>query len=218
MTEWNWFFTAIAQCNAAIVGFFGGFIINKILNMENEKSILEHSITETKIDILTQIEILHNIPFNIYNNINFCRTLTGDSYKSFIIESINDKIDPKDKETNLRAIFSTSEYDSFERIRDIVEKDIKSIKEKNSQSSPFNSTWFKVLGYVYQSNEKDETFCKNIQKTILEETIKTRRLADKITEVLSLVQGFPKNKEIIIFTLIFLCILFGDYPLTTSRR
>lgn len=209
MENWNYFFSALAQCNATIIGFFGGFIIIKILNMENERSVLEHSITEVKIDIFTQLEKLNNIPFSLYNNIRFCQTLIGNFYKSLIMDSIKFNSDSKDvKDSHLSAVFSNSSYDSINRIYDIARKDIEKMQRENAQSKPFVSSWFNGLGYVYSNNDKDETFCKETQKIIEEETIKTRRLADKTTEILKLIQNFPRNKEIIIFTLLFLCILF----------
>ncbi|MCH7733340.1 MAG: hypothetical protein IIB44_12675 [Candidatus Marinimicrobia bacterium] len=35
MTDWNWFFSALAQSAAAIVGIFAAFIITKIVNNQS---------------------------------------------------------------------------------------------------------------------------------------------------------------------------------------
>ena len=32
--DWNWYFSALAQSSAAIVGLYGTFIVNEVLNMQ----------------------------------------------------------------------------------------------------------------------------------------------------------------------------------------
>src|SRR5215218_10358051 len=36
MSDWNWFFSALPQCAAAIVGLGGAFLVTKIVNNEAE--------------------------------------------------------------------------------------------------------------------------------------------------------------------------------------
>ncbi len=52
MLDWNWFHSALAQSSAAIVGFFGGFVISKIIARESEY----HALQEASQVILARIE------------------------------------------------------------------------------------------------------------------------------------------------------------------
>lgn len=46
MLDWNWFYSTIAQCSAAIVGFMGAFVIVKIINKETKYYEIKHEIKE----------------------------------------------------------------------------------------------------------------------------------------------------------------------------
>lgn len=52
MIDWNWFFSALAQSTAAIVGLLGAFIFTKILNNEQKynenKERIQELITHSK--------------------------------------------------------------------------------------------------------------------------------------------------------------------------
>jgi hypothetical protein len=38
MADWNWFFSALPQCAAAIVGIGGAFLVTRVINHEAEHS------------------------------------------------------------------------------------------------------------------------------------------------------------------------------------
>jgi len=51
MTDPNWFYSALAQSAAAIVGLIGAFVTSRVMMMEGEKSRLENRIRETNAEI-----------------------------------------------------------------------------------------------------------------------------------------------------------------------
>lgn len=65
--DWNWFFSALAQSTAAIVGLFGAFIITKIINKEQAFNDTNRRIGELLAlsdNLINRADIRH---FNWYN-------------------------------------------------------------------------------------------------------------------------------------------------------
>ncbi len=75
--DWNWFFSAFAQCGAAIIGIFGAFIISKILNNTNSFHELQNE--------LKNIEFTHHDLFKRLKQVSF------DDYFEYVIKT-NQKI------------------------------------------------------------------------------------------------------------------------------
>ena len=75
--DWNWFFSAFAQCGAAIIGIFGAFIISKILNNTNRFHELQNE--------LKNIEFTHHDLFKRLKQVSF------DDYFEYVIKT-NQKI------------------------------------------------------------------------------------------------------------------------------
>lgn len=69
-TDWNWFFSSVAQSSAAIVGIFGAFIVTKILANQGafaEKELRAHElITQSK----KLAESVGRLPFEWYHRHN----------------------------------------------------------------------------------------------------------------------------------------------------
>ena len=47
--DWNWFFSSISQCGAAIIGIIGGFVISQIINSNNKHSDLVEEFKDLEI-------------------------------------------------------------------------------------------------------------------------------------------------------------------------
>lgn len=208
MEDWNWFFTAFAQCNAAIVGFIGGFTINKILNRETDFSILNNKIDETIIDIENQKKSLENRYFDWYNNQRRKSILKSDEYTALVRRGSG--------EINFKTIFDElnfSIYDSKSELKEIIQDDWNSFQEVHK--NPL---------FDIPISPNTSLINVDIQKQILEEReyinkedLKTEKLVKKVNILINKLENFPNDIKIITKTLCSIIILFivgVIYPLS----
>jgi len=67
MPDWNWFYSALAQSSAAIVGFFGGFVISKVIGRDSEYHSLQEAVSVVQARIQDQGRKLDHRYFSWYN-------------------------------------------------------------------------------------------------------------------------------------------------------
>jgi len=77
--DWNWFFSSLAQSDAAIVGLFGAFIITKIINNEQN-----FNLNKQKIEFFLTLALKYK---NKYSNFINKRIKTFNKYVAIIILS-----------------------------------------------------------------------------------------------------------------------------------
>ncbi|WP_147291599.1 hypothetical protein [Pandoraea pnomenusa] len=94
-TDWNWFFSSIAQSSAAIVGIFGAFIITKILNNQSAFSATKSQIQELILEGQKIADDAGGRYFKWYNE----RTLESAKFRA---ENFLDEHPEADDETLLR--------------------------------------------------------------------------------------------------------------------
>lgn len=206
MSDWNWFFSSLAQCNAAIVGFLGGFTINKILNKENEFSILIHEMNDIFIKIKDQLRHIDNRYIIWLNNKKRERTISSDKFKNLILNE-KEKIDYKSVLYNL----DFSEFDSLSEIKSIIESTVNSHKENKTNTSQNMSS---SLIYNLFLNETLETKIKINEELnkefdlIKTELINTRKLSDEVQSLYNQTDVFPKEINSIQTVLLIILLLY----------
>lgn len=75
MIDWNWFFSALAQSAAAIVGIFGAFVITKILNNQAAFSQKKNRANEVLAGCQRVVDSANDLAFDWYNKRNIEREL-----------------------------------------------------------------------------------------------------------------------------------------------
>jgi hypothetical protein len=65
--DWNWFFSAVSQSAAAIVGIFAAFIITAIIKNQTEFHRKRDRIQELDIATREHLQIFANFPFDHLN-------------------------------------------------------------------------------------------------------------------------------------------------------
>ncbi len=207
MEDWNWFFTALAQCNAAIVGFIGGFIINKILNKENIYLEIDNQIENLLIDAENQKRRFNNRYFDWYNERIRDEVTSSLSYQNLVRRGSG--------EINYNDIFNKlnfSEYDSKKDLIELIKKDWGSdfLQDKN------------IMDLVKLS---EEAYLQGIsrEKVVEErdlinlEIVSTEKIIEHVKLCIQKVKIFPNDIKIILKTLISIFLLFiigVIYPLT----
>ena len=65
--DWNWFYSAVSQCSAAIVGLFGAFLVTKMINREQEHALLLKELDSLIIKVQQQLGNISVLYFEWYN-------------------------------------------------------------------------------------------------------------------------------------------------------
>ncbi|MGC9443595.1 MAG: hypothetical protein ACP5E9_01475 [Candidatus Methanospirareceae archaeon] len=69
MTDPNWFYSALAQSAAAIVGLMGAFVTSRVMMMASERSRIENRINEINAEIKELEQEKHTGTVHYSNNV-----------------------------------------------------------------------------------------------------------------------------------------------------
>ena len=204
MTDPNWFYSTISQCSAAIVGFFGAFLITKIISRESEYNIIKQNILQLKSEIEYQKKCLECRYFNWYN-----RQIRNKAINSKDLQDLINKKYPKSEEDLDDIIYNLnfSEYDSLTKIKNAIKENL-SKYTKDNRLMPFIDT------SIFINNQKEIT--EEIDKIKLEEN-NSYLVIEKIKILNNNIKAFPESKNIIQLLLIIITLLFYIgiiYPIT----
>lgn len=202
--DWNWFFTAVAQCSAAIVGFFGGFIINKILNSENEFNSLNLIIHDLENKIDNQKRLLSIRKIGWYNSKMRELVKYRVDYENIVLKGKG--------EVDFSCIdeFNYSPYDSISEIKNEISEDWNTYKGQPFQNTSIHSLLPSSPKELYSQLEEE-------RELIDREFVSTRALNDEIDKKLIILNNFKINSgsyKFIIWTIIVLFFFGVIYPLT----
>lgn len=148
--DWNWFFSALAQSTAAIVGIFAAFIITKIINNQSDFKKKCSELNALLADCHNLVDKANNRYFEWYNK----HTRDGELERinQFILE--NDSDDPAFYYDEL----TFSEYDHKTTILEIIASKIMEFRTHNihPESQIVNPRPLPVLSsdYLRQANVK----------------------------------------------------------------
>jgi hypothetical protein len=65
--DWNWFFSALAQSGAALIGIIGAFLISRVLNEKDVSNRILYEFREIAFKRTNVLNDINNIPFEWYN-------------------------------------------------------------------------------------------------------------------------------------------------------
>lgn len=65
--DWNWFFSALAQSGAALIGIIGAFLISRVLNEKDVSNRILYEFREIAFKRMNVLKDINNIPFEWYN-------------------------------------------------------------------------------------------------------------------------------------------------------
>lgn len=204
MADWNWFFSALSQCSAAIVGLFGAFIVAQIISRENELSLLRKEIGETKARIYERLLLLEKTRFSWYNNCLRKRILSSPKMGDYLVAIKSGQI-----EANLDKIIyelNFSIYDNRDNLREFLEQEIEKYKSTGKRS----------IAAIFLYDADIQRAIDDEEKNINKENIATEKLTDEVWYILDRIKAFSKGKRVIAFVLGLLAILFFSgviYPL-----
>lgn len=65
--DWNWFFSALAQSGAALIGIIGAFLISRVLSEKDVSNRILYEFREIAFKRMNVLNDINNIPFEWYN-------------------------------------------------------------------------------------------------------------------------------------------------------
>lgn len=194
--DWNWFFTAIAQCSAAIVGFIGGFIITKILSSEIEYNNITLLFDDLNNKINHQKRLISIRSFDWYNSRIRENVRRSDKYE-LLVRKDDDSID-------YACIMNLdySPYDNLSSIKEEIAEDWGSY----STSSPLISSTSN-LAHITMYNAIHDQLIEE-RELIDREYVNTSALSDEINKNVKLIERFDYSTSSYQFVIWVLIVLF----------
>jgi hypothetical protein len=188
MADWNWLYSAFAQSAAAIVGFFGGFIINKVINRDAEYHSIEERSTMLFARIMDQSRKLEHRYFGWYNERTRENVGRSDEFEELV-----QKGSGTPDYSKLLPELKYSPFDSFTEIK-------RHIDENWGKGKAFD--WVAPnMSNLYRALAEE-------RELIDKEFISTEGLITDIRNHIGYIVAFPKGGRIIKFSLILVSLLF----------
>ena len=194
--DWNWFFGAISQCSAAIVGLFGAFVISKIISKDSEYADLNRDIVETQKEIEKRQFDLASFDFVSFNN--------GKNSEVLESKELQKKIDeletpPNDITVNqIEYLIANMPFSYFEERQLITKK----LKDKLEDCT-----------YKIYSSYNVPLFSKKIEDI----QFQTKHTIKSVGNLVYRLKNFSKDKKMMswIISLIYCLFIIGVmYPLS----
>lgn len=224
--DWNWFFSAVAQSTAAVVGILAAFIISKIINSQIEFTKSNEAIR----DLINSSRKLSN-QFNNFNIIRYNETFYNNAYTILHSSLVNHNID------DARIIYFSLDLSDFEDFDTILKRLKKILKAKKSDSTVIENLsyddifdrrfngFYDLLGIDREKNKELEDKYSNleiIKKNEFRENVDTLilEIKDQIfknNEFLVQLNRYPQRSLLINVTLfisLFLFFIGVIYPLS----
>jgi len=225
MIDWNWFFSALAQSAAAIVGIFGAFVITKILNNQAAFSQKKNRANEVLAGCQRVVDSANDLAFDWYNErvieIEFQKLdelLEDDHSKS--PEQVYDELQfplfyERSKAISTIGLFIERRRQRIERAR--LEEERRASERRTLSPLAFieSDTMQPLMpdfpNYGLEANIEKE------QDAIDQAIRDARHQARMAADILDAVTGNPESSPQITFALVLVTILFYTgviYPLS----
>ncbi len=199
--DWNWFFSALAQSVAAIIGLIGAFIFTKIVT---EKNIYELNCTKINEIILKSNELTKQsdlINFEYYNEYFYKNMIHTIAFKVLQDFSSQKNINQCDDYYDEKSI---SKYDKKESIYNQIKELVKIFKDNPPQTDR------DIRDYNIDINYRNEgkIICEDIEKQVKEYKFKIYNNIEYIKNFLNSILLKPKSFTFIKFIIWLLYSLF----------
>jgi hypothetical protein len=205
MEDWNWFFTALAQSNAAIAGFLGGFTITKILGKESEYNRYIEQIETLRIRISDQKRRLDKRFFSWYNKRRRSSAFSGTKYEDLVLKG--------NGALNLEEVLPKLDFSRYDSKEEILER-------ISSEWGTYKAKRYGSIGSIpispnitISQNEMDVEEGELIEN----ERVSTLSLIEEIGLTVRAISSFPRENRSIYWTLAMIFMLFVVgviYPLS----
>ena len=111
VTDWNWFFSSVAQSAAAIVGIFGAFIVTKILSSQSIFAEKRRRMRELTIAGEKLCERISRLPFDWYHRENL----------EVELDSVKRKLE-KDPSLSPEALYEQGQFSRYLPVAQVLEQ------------------------------------------------------------------------------------------------
>lgn len=217
--DWNWFFSALAQSTAAIVGIFAAFIITKIINNQSEFKKKYSQLNSLLANCYKLVDKINSRYVEWYNK----HTREEQLEEILHLISKNDSDDPEFYYNELNF----SIYDDKNDIIEIISSKIKEfrIPKISTKNKIFNTpSRFKIpmpiipmSDSMMQQEAKFRESLRNEKELIEDVVMEIKHQVRTIINFLLEVKGNPESSIIINLSIISILILFYTgviYPLS----
>lgn len=207
--DWNWFFSALAQSSAAIVGLVGAFVLTKVVSNEQafaeEGAYLRRHLREAK-------RLQRRAASRYFSWYNGRRRATEQSLIGDRVTADGDVVDAETRYTELNF----SRYDAREEVLELINEEL------DYQPAPKR----RGLGMISPIPDLSITTARNLQleRQVIEEReaidqllVDVRHSVDTITEALVLAGENRFRSKLVSDTLVGMTVLFFGgviYPLS----
>ena len=169
--DWNWFFSSFSQCGAAIIGILSGFIISRLLDINNKLNYNIEEFDDLGIQYRDFKKRIRNIDFERYHN-NVLRT-TGSIWGDLKNGSLKKMSNPERLNYAYR-ICNADLYKADNQILDIINQILHSTKQfffeyedpetNKSKSNDKTSTKSLIQEFKFQAEKSIEKYKYNSLK------------------------------------------------------
>lgn len=213
MADWNWYFAALAQSAAAIVGIFGAFIITKILSNQAAFSEKLNRSKETNTACLKLVERASDLPFNWYST-----RIAEDQIEDmqYLLDN-DDSLTPEILYTQLAFSKCQDRNEAIDAIRNAVDDRLERLEKERTELKPnglLGNLEFNPPNLVNPHLVNEVQRVGDSIESVFRESKHQIRV---VKDFLDTIRGNPESSTQITGTLILVTILFFAgviYPLS----
>jgi len=191
--DWNWFFSAVAQCTAAIVGLFGAFLITKIISRESEYASLQRELALALANIDKQLSSIYTLYFGWYNERTREQVRRSSRFEELVRKN--------DKNVNVEELIPQLGYSPYDN-RDALKQEIEGFLGTYSEQQE------RLMGPVYPQRVELEKSLEKERERIDKEMIGTSSLISRNKELLGRIDAFPRSRNLITTVMCLVTVLF----------
>lgn len=209
-TDWNWFFSSIAQAAAAIVGIFGAFTITKVLNSQAQFEIKCASLQDAMLSSqrLEESNALEHIRWFIHE---FDGSALNHKVTGLLnqVENEGDLKDPEDYYQQVEFSGFSSKEDLIERIKELISQKREALKKDGA--ARYLPGGVRMVSEGYQPERERKT--ESIRKYILDVHHQVKRNQTLLAEL----KHNPESSSLVTYSILSILVLFYAgviYPLS----
>lgn len=222
MTDWNWFFSSLAQSAAALVGIVGAFIASKILSNQSTFAEKRHRARETLTTCRKVADSAGALAFDWYHE----KVISAELAELESIYDVRHNLTPEDYFNRLDFPASISRSDAIERIKNQIEFRKEEIRrEEDLERKRQEQREVGVPGFNLPPLEPPQLELPNMhnvavtkeQEAIDRVYLEAKHQIRVVSDVIASIQGNPESSPQItgalgLVTMLFYCGVI--YPLS----
>jgi hypothetical protein len=142
ITDWNWFFSSLSQCGAALIGIIAAFIISKLLTENEKKDRIKITVRDFILEFQNLKTKLNNRYFDWYNRNNIETDELLDAINNGDFEGLS----VSESEMKLYSLVSKIYYShkNLEKLNQLIKREKEKIKSEPPKG--YLQTYFNEFG------------------------------------------------------------------------